>query len=519
VSGVARYQRGEQLRRDGDVVTSRGVDAITGLAVLVYDFPGAPRVKPGQVVVDGVPTVLAAGFDGEAGVLVTAYPEGAMLVAPGEAVVDDRFALQALTVLRDAARAGLVHGDLHAGRFLWARGRLYLEGYGVPWNGAALRSTAVEGSASEGAAGQPKESLRAALARDLAAAVKALLELAGDGMSLEVSAALKGALGTAIRAGDAEQLYAVVRRLAGGAVTVPPASFGELVLPTVASQAAAGAPAEAPAEGVAPGAGGAGGPLLAVDLDALDLSPRPAAGASVPTSAAATADASAAAPRLTPVPPTAARAAAERPAGDPSPPPAPPLVPLPTEPTEPDPITLNSDPGSMLDVKRTGGSGFVKDLPPGATYHAGKLDEEVRVAPIRLDVNAVPKPRRRSVRVPLLFLALFAVALTAGYLALVVRRDAPNQVQGAGAVNHIVDVRVAPANMPPVRLMVEQSPPGSAYPPGTQITTVPRRVTFDANGVWTVYAQYGEQRGASATVRVPEDTVVTLPFPEAPAGR
>lgn len=493
VSGVARYQRGEQLRRDGDVVTSRGVDAITGLAVLVYDFPGAPRVKPGQVVVDGVPTVLAAGFDGEAGVLVTAYPEGAMLVAPGEAVVDDRFALQALTVLRDAARAGLVHGDLHAGRFLWARGRLYLEGYGVPWNGAALRSTAVEGSASEGAAGQPKESLRAALARDLAAAVKALLELAGDGMSLEVSAALKGALGTAIRAGDAEQLYAVVRRLAGGAVTVPPASFGELVLPTVASQAAAGAPAEAPAEGVAPGAGGAGGPLLAVDLDALDLSPRPAAGASVPTSAAATADASAAAPRLTPVPPT--------------------------EPTEPDPITLNSDPGSMLDVKRTGGSGFVKDLPPGATYHAGKLDEEVRVAPIRLDVNAVPKPRRRSVRVPLLFLALFAVALTAGYLALVVRRDAPNQVQGAGAVNHIVDVRVAPANMPPVRLMVEQSPPGSAYPPGTQITTVPRRVTFDANGVWTVYAQYGEQRGASATVRVPEDTVVTLPFPEAPAGR
>lgn len=492
VSGVARYQRGEQLRRDGDVVTSRGVDAITGLAVLVYDFPGAPRVKPGQVVVDGVPTVLAAGFDGEAGVLVTAYPEGAMLVAPGEAVVDDRFALQALTVLRDAARAGLVHGDLHAGRFLWARGRLYLEGYGVPWNGAALRSTAVEGSASEGAAGQPKESLRAALARDLAAAVKALLELAGDGMSLEVSAALKGALGTAIRAGDAEQLYAVVRRLAGGAVTVPPASFGELVLPTVASQAAAGAPAEAPAEGVAPGAGGAGGPLLAVDLDALDLSPRPAAGASVPTSAAATADASAAAPRLTPVP---------------------------TEPTEPDPITLNSDPGSMLDVKRTGGSGFVKDLPPGATYHAGKLDEEVRVAPIRLDVNAVPKPRRRSVRVPLLFLALFAVALTAGYLALVVRRDAPNQVQGAGAVNHIVDVRVAPANMPPVRLMVEQSPPGSAYPPGTQITTVPRRVTFDANGVWTVYAQYGEQRGASATVRVPEDTVVTLPFPEAPAGR
>lgn len=485
----ARYQRAQKMRHDGDVVTSRGVDAVTGLPVHIYDFPGPPRVKPGQIDSEGVLTVLAAGYDGADGVLVTALQADAVPLA--DTTVDDGIVLQALRTLRDAARIGLVHGDITPERFQVAHGRLYLEGYGVPWSPETMTGTG-------------KEAIRAALARDLVSTTKALLSFGSAGMSGEVAAALKGALGSATRSGDAGQLYTVVRRLAGGAVTVPPSGFSELTLPATAERsprpevdALSGIELASPAGSAEPasaaGAGAAGGAEDDDPLTRLDYSP------------AALFDEGA------PEPPLDAEGA--RPPGQ-----ARPVTPLPED---PDPITLHSDPGDTLRIDQrttSSGGGFVKDLPPGATYRAGDPEEDVRVPPIDLEVNAVPSPHRQGWRVPLLLVTLLAVAGAAAYLALLARGDAPSDLVGGGTVSHLVDVRVDPPNLPPASLVVEQRPPGSAYRSGTIIASVPRRVGFDAEGVWVVHASIQGRVSESVTLNVPQDNAITIVFPpeEAP---
>lgn len=491
---AGRFQRSERLRSDGGIVTSLGVDVVTGLAVLIYDFPGAPRLRQGAQAIAGVPTPVAAWVDGERGTLVAAYPSDATLVAPGEAVVDDHFVLQALTILRDAAARGLAHGDLHAGRFLWAERRLYLEGYGVPWQ-ADLPA----------AAGQ---ALNLALRKDLRQAAAALLELGVKGISSEVAAALKAATaGTS--ATDAAGLQAVVRRLAGGAVKVPSAGFGDIVLPVAPKQ-------QHPTEG---------GPL---DLDALEFTVPPAtpvAGVDfdphdvvgtmgAPPSVSATRTDMRVDPSV-----YADEVAAPRDA----PPVGAPQVgapPAPTQPAaEPDPITLHSDPGGT--VLRTGPStpapsdgGFVKNLPPGATYRAGSLDEALRPAPIRVGDEADRRQGRRSWRGPALLLLLLLAVVLGSFLALRAQRSSGLGNVEAATVRHLVDVRVTPGNLPPVSLVVDRSPDGSLYSPGTIIGSVPRRVAFDANGVWVVHAQFQGRSSTSVTLRVPDESVITLDFPE-----
>ena len=219
MSDVSRYERGEPYSTHRDAVTYRGLDPLTGLDVLIYDFAGRPTLGTGNLSSEGILSVLSAtvkrSVDGESGTVVSALPSGASLVAPGEAVVDDQFVLQALQAVLDAQRHEIVHGDITTSRILYAKGRVYLEGYGVPWQGSSA-----------------KQPLAQALQADLQALVKALLELAGDNLSAEVAVALRSAsaAGT-FPPMTAQRLYSIVKRLAGGAVTVPTSGFTDLTLP------------------------------------------------------------------------------------------------------------------------------------------------------------------------------------------------------------------------------------------------------------------------------------------------
>ncbi len=487
MSAAARYHRSEQLRRDGDVITSRGVDQVTGLAVLIYDFPSPPRARPGRPEVEGALTVLAASFEEGRGTLVTAYPSGATLVAPGEAVVDDQFVLQALTTVRDCAQAKLVHGNLNSGRFLWTKGRVLLEGYGVPWGEPMQIKT--------------EEQVRKGLANDLRSAVAALLELSRDGVSSEVTAALQGAAGERPNATDAAQLHGVIRRLAGGAVTVPPAGFGDIVLPTAVDN-------QPPPVDAAPP-----GPTLdGVDFDAVDFSAVPAA-----PRAGIDFDEQDVAGTLDGAPSVSLTRTDMRlePEVFESQPPPPPPKPGPIRSSDPDPITLTSDPGLAVPpdrAKSAAETGFVKAPPPGATYRAGNLDESMRAAPIRFDVGALPTKRRRAYRGPLLLALLLAVTALASYLAVLSQRASRTELVG-GTIGHVIDVQVLPDNLPPVSLVVSRSPSGSAYAAGTIIASVPRRVRFDANGQWTVHATFQGRRSEPLSFIVPDDSVIVLNFP------
>jgi len=134
-----RYQPQALLAEQGGVQTFSGRDALNGLPVRMYTFMGEPTAKVGELSSPYLPPVLSSSFVGGAGEVIVAFsPEFAPLkgpVAPGQV---EMLLRQSAAALDDAARAGVVHGDLSPERMLFDReggsgGRFLLEGYGVPW--------------------------------------------------------------------------------------------------------------------------------------------------------------------------------------------------------------------------------------------------------------------------------------------------------------------------------------------------------------------------------------------------
>lgn len=461
MTDAGRFERGEHYSAAHGVVTHRGVDPVTGLEVLIYDFPGAPTVAPGPAVSEHVLKVLAADArttaEGERGYLVAAYPSGASLLAPGESAVDDRFVLRALKGLKEAHARGIAHGAIDESRLLYSLGDVYIEGFGVPWRA--------------GPSGQGADE-RTRLRADVLALADALLALAGDNLSGEVSAALRSARSSNPPM-TAERLHAIVSRLAGGAVKVPASGFVDMTLPTVPV-----APPSEPQRADRP------------PEPSHDASPRPA-------------------PAAQPQPPSS-----PRPTPSAAAPPARPVAAARAE--DPDPITINSDAGLRPPSQpspKDSSPGFVKALPPGAKYRHGNVEEGPRPAPIRLDRQelVLGKPRR-AWRGPALLLLILLVAGFGAYLAWRERPAEPTAGPNPFP-SYLVDVTVEPASMPPVDLIVLRSPSGSRYTEGARLSTVPKNVAFDAAGTWVVYARFLARETPPVTVQVPDDTAVTVVFP------
>ncbi|CAA9563195.1 MAG: hypothetical protein AVDCRST_MAG86-944 [uncultured Truepera sp.] len=134
-----RYQPQALTGEQGGVQTFAGRDAVNGLPVRMYTFMGEPTAKVGELGSPHIPPVLSSSFVGGAGEVIVAFsPEFRTVkgaVAPGQVEALLRGTAAALD---DAARAGIVHGDLSPERVLFDReagagGRFLLEGYGVPW--------------------------------------------------------------------------------------------------------------------------------------------------------------------------------------------------------------------------------------------------------------------------------------------------------------------------------------------------------------------------------------------------
>ncbi len=475
----SRYQSQELYLQQGDISCYRGVDPLTGLAVLIYTFPDRPTVAVGGLESENVPGILVSSFDDTTGQVVTAYSPHYGLVAHGESVVDDHFTLEAVRAVRDAARAGVVHGDLRAGRLLYSQGHVLVEGYGVPWQPADPDVTA-----PEVAAGAPPT-----LAADVYAVAATLLLLGGDNLSNEVGAALRSALAANPRERPAAAtLFADVRRACGGTLTPPPRSFEELTLPT--------------------GSGAPGTSLSATRSDfQLDLDFELDVATPSPEGKGLSANARRDATQAGPTPPPAPRTS----------PPGHEVA------DEPEPITLNSDPGL---APRPDGSrsprdsdpGFVKDLPPGATYRAGKIDDTQPPAPIRWDLPPSRDRPRRSWRGPLL--VILALAAAAGLAALAFLNQGPlaPAAPAGSSVDYIVSVQVRPANLPPVDLYVVKSPKGSSTPAGTILCRAPCKVVLDRQGDWQFRGEFQNRVSKVADVKLPGAQSVTIDFPPQPAG-
>ncbi len=134
-----RYQPQTLNAEHGGVQTFSGRDALNGLPVRMYTFMGEPTARVGELGSPYLPPVLSSSFVGGAGEVIVAFSDefrplrGA--VAPGQV---ETLLRQSAAALDEAARAGIVHGDLSPDRVLFDReagtgGRFLLEGYGVPW--------------------------------------------------------------------------------------------------------------------------------------------------------------------------------------------------------------------------------------------------------------------------------------------------------------------------------------------------------------------------------------------------
>ncbi len=157
---------------------------------------------------------------------------------------------------------------------------------------------------------------------------------------------------------------------------------------------------------------------------------------------------------------------------------------------------------------------FVKGPPPGATVRPGDtplapLHERAARAVARAQASAEGR-RRLALGATL----VFAVVVLASLSVALQRRPQPAAAVADGAVAYVVDVRIEPAGLPPARLVVLESPPGSRLVAGTVVGSVPRRVPLDRAGTWRFEARFLDRRSEPATLELPGDRSLVLVFPD-----
>lgn len=208
---ATRYQVTTVYAQHGAVTTYEGLDPLTGLPVLIYTFPGKPSVAIGDLVSDNIPGILASSFDGKEGRLVVAYSrEYRPLTAPVNAEDVLPLLLDSARALRDAAEAGVVHGDLRPERFLRAGRHHLIEGYGVRWKGERSSYSPPESDPS--------------YAGDVFSWAKAVLFLCGEHLPAELAELLRRCLGEPEARPLAEELYRTIAALPAPRPKVPPAA-------------------------------------------------------------------------------------------------------------------------------------------------------------------------------------------------------------------------------------------------------------------------------------------------------
>jgi hypothetical protein len=399
-----RYRSLGMFAERQGATTLEGIDSVTGLPVLIYKFEGRPLAEPGQIASEGVPAILWSAGENGLGRLVAALAPGWRRRRSADGPLRPAELLDASLALRDAAAAGLSHGDLRPERLLHSGSRLQIEGFGVPWRPAPGPFTAPEAENLATAAGDVWA---------LAAIVKAVGTTVWDDT---ISAVLELCLSP--DPGDrptAEELYLALERL------VPEAESAE-----------SAAPSGPPAASGEPGAGGAGqagvAPASAVDRGSSGGSAAPA--------------------------PKATGEGQDRPATKDS--------------------ALNGA-DDWVDNDVDGGDG-----------------------------------RRRLALLAVLMTAVVVLALLAVY-----GPRGGNAAVGREATVYVVEVFVAPDDLPPVTIHLLSSPPGSSLARGDRLGTAPRHLALDRAGTWVFQGSLQERRSEPVEIRVPEQRSLTLTIPTA----
>jgi len=453
---VVRYQTQAIYAQHGPVTTHQGLDPLTGLPVLLYTFPGKPLLGVGDLASDNIPGILASSYDGKEGQLVVAYSRQYQpLRQPVEADGVLPLLLDSARALRDAAEAGVVHGDLRPERFLRAGQHHLIEGYGVRWIPQRSSYSPPEPSPS--------------YAGDVFSWAKSLLFLCGPHLPAEAGNLLSRCLGEPEARPLANELYQAI------AAWPPPKTTIPTTAPTTAFD-------QFDLE-----------LSLSDDLLATPFSQPPVVARPQPSEREPLAAARPDRPEL-------------RTAGD-----FPSAEPLLRKKVAPEPETPGfvkmPPPGATY--RTVSGDG----RPAAPILAFSPAARKPREAPIDLG------QRERAYRRLVLLALLLVLATGLAFLAFWRQGFGNALGPGINpVVRFIVNVGVEPDDLRQVRLVVVESPAGSRLRPGNEVATVPGPAVLDRAGLWRLQARFQNLTSEVVVVRVPDERAITITLrePDAP---
>jgi serine/threonine protein kinase len=539
-----RYQRQTLYGESSGVKTHQGLDPLTGLPVLIYEFAGKPDPALADLESENIPGILETFFEAGKGQVIVAYSRGYLVASKPLTMPTLRFVIEGARALSDAARAGIIHGDLRPERFLISGNHVLVEGFGIPWPSTPHAYSPPEGVASYAGDVYAYGKIMQELAPDLPVPIKTLLDrcLVRKPEDRPSAAQLLTAL-NALQPKPGQQ--APVSQPTPVPPLQPSLPFAKPQTPQ-RTQPTPNAETPDPKEKVLeidftvsepdppqappvklppvdlPSVGARDGTLP--DMPELDLFPEDnsSTNAATPTLKQPVSldnwddDTD---PMLLEtdsgrVPSSSASVTSKSSISNSS---IKPILPNKTSGKLPDagPKRPNA---KNIDPKQT----FIKDLPPGGTYKAGKTTEvssapfkETPLAPtfdeVFLKGDKSSKNTRRIVMVIGLLLGALVLAGLVFFRTDGVRP--PPTEASNGAASYIVSVNVNPAGLPPLDLLVVSSPLGSKFRPGAVVSKVPGQIVLDRVGTWQFQARFQDALSEIVTVQLPDERNLTVTMP------
>jgi hypothetical protein len=547
-----RYQRQKLYSERSGVKTHEGLDPLTGLPVLIYEFAGKPDAALSDLESENIPGVLETTHDGSQGQVVVAYSRGYIPATKPLLMPSNLFVLESAEALSDAARAGVVHGDLRPERFLVSGEHVLVEGFGIPWVSGPSSYAPPEGIANYAGDVYAFGRVMQELAPDLPVPVKTLLDRCvarkpedrpSAGQLLTALVALQRS--PQVQAPEPPKPVEAVKPVAQPAFQTPitpqTASQQTLEIDFTVSEPDPPAPSVVMPPVNVPGKAPVTGAGTLPDMPDLDLFPEES---STPSFASKNFNSAknfntdfGADDFDMPAPPVKRPSPQdnwdddehdmllETDPGQASPKanvvnPAKSSPSLPAKSSGKLPEAGPKRPGSKnIDPKQT----FIKDLPPGATYKAGKSTDaapapfkDTPVAPtfdeVFLKGNTSSKNTRRIVMVVALLLGALIFAGLAFF-----GTDGITGGTTTGTTttaNYIVSVNLDPPNLPPLDLIVVASPEGSKFRAGAVVSKVPGQIVLDRAGTWQFQGRFQDKLSETVTLQAPEQYNLTITMPD-----
>jgi serine/threonine protein kinase len=535
-----RYQRQTLYSESSGVKTHGGLDPLTGLPVLIYEFAGKPDPALADLESENIPGVLETFFEAGRGQVIVAYSRGYTAATKPLKMPTLRFVIESAQALSDSARAGVIHGDLRPERFLIGSNHVLVEGFGIPWVSTPHPYSPPEGVASYAGDVYAYGKIMQELAPDLPVPIKTLLDrcLARKPEDRPSAAQLLTAL-IALQSKPGEQSPSTqptpVQKTSNAPSTVTPplqSSFAKPQTPpstpeqktleidfNVSEPDISHPPLKMPPVNLQ---GAQAGTLP--DMPELDLFPEDDPSTKAPTP-----------PLKQPMsldnwdddtdgmlletdpgraPSSSASVTSKTSVSNSS---VKPVLPSKTSGKLPE-AGPKRTPAKNIDPKQT----FIKDLPPGGTYKVGKTTEvgsasfkETPTAPTFDEVFLKGnKSSKNTLRIVLVVSLLLGALIFAGLSFFGTDGLRPTPTEPSNATSYIVGVSVTPAGLPPLDLLVLSSPEGSKFRAGAVVSKVPGQIVLDRPGSWQFQARFQDILSQPVTLQLPDQRTLVVTMPE-----